>query len=180
MVGYLGRVDREKNVDSLIKAFLDVEAPDDTRLLVIGGGSDRRRLERRFGGRRVRFTGQVNDESERLRMLQALDIFVLPSAVEGLSLSLLEAMACGIASVATDVGADGEALAGAGIVLEPRDLEAQLRLALRTLLAFPQLRQELGRLGRQRALERYSLEDNLDRLMSIYLSLRQSSADRTA
>jgi glycosyltransferase involved in cell wall biosynthesis len=180
VVGYLGRLDREKNVDSLIKAFYDIEAPEDTKLLVVGGGSDRRRLERRFAGDRVRFTGQVSDESERLQMLRAMDIFVLPSAVEGLSLSLLEAMACGIASVATDVGADGEALAAAGILIEPKDLEAQLRLALRTLLAFPRLRVELGRLGRERALERYSLTDNLDRLMSIYQDLGRSRAGKTA
>ncbi len=172
VVGYLGRLDPEKNVEALIQAFMAVEAPDDTKLLIVGGGNERRRLERRFSGRRVHFTGQVSDEGERVAMLRAMDIFVLPSAVEGLSLSLLEAMACGAAAVATDVGSDGEALAGAGLVLQPRDLEGQLRLALRTLLDFPDFRRELGARARQRAVERYSLSRNLDRLLAIYGELR--------
>jgi glycosyltransferase involved in cell wall biosynthesis len=103
--------------------------------VVIGGGSERRRLERRYRGSRVVFTGQVMDEAERIAMLRAMDIFVLPSLVEGLSLSLLEAMACGVATIATDVGSDGEALRGAGVLVDPKDLEGQLRLALRARLA---------------------------------------------
>jgi glycosyltransferase involved in cell wall biosynthesis len=175
VVGYLGRVDPEKNVDSLVKAFQDVDAPEDVKLLVIGSGSERRRLERRYGSRRIVFTGQVLDEAERISMLRAMDIFVLPSTVEGLSLSLLEAMACGVASVATDVGSDGEALRGAGIVIDPKELDGQLRLALRTLIEFPDFRSELGRRARARALSRYSLSDNLNRLLSLYEELRPSA-----
>lgn len=175
IVGYLGRIDPEKNVDSLVKAFQDVDAPEDVKLLIIGSGSERRRLERRYGSRRVVFTGQVLDEAERISMLRAMDIFVLPSTVEGLSLSLLEAMACGVASVATDVGSDGEALRGAGIVIDPKELDGQLRLALRTLIEFPDFRSELGRRARARALSRYSLSDNLNRLLSLYEELRPSA-----
>jgi glycosyltransferase involved in cell wall biosynthesis len=108
-------------------------------------------------------------------MLRAMDIFVLPSLVEGLSLSLLEAMACGVATIATDVGADGEALRGAGVLVDPKDLEGQLRLALRTLLDFPDFRAELGRRARARAVERYSLADNLDRLLTVYRDLRPAA-----
>jgi glycosyltransferase involved in cell wall biosynthesis len=108
-------------------------------------------------------------------MLRAMDIFVLPSMVEGLSLSLLEAMACGTAPVATDVGSDGEALRGAGIVVDTKDLDGQLRLALRTLIEFPDFRTELGRRARARAVERYSLSDNLDRLLAVYRELRPAA-----
>ena len=172
VVGYLGRVDAEKNVEALAKAFQDVESPEDTKLLVVGGGSERRRLERRFSGKRVHFTGQVLDESERIAMLRAMDIFVLPSVVEGLSLSLLEAMACGAASIATDVGSDGEALRGAGLVLDPREIDGQLRLGLQTLIDYPEFRADLGRRCRARAVERYSLASNLDRLLAVYQDLR--------
>jgi glycosyltransferase involved in cell wall biosynthesis len=171
LIGYLGRVDPEKNVDVLVRAFQDVDPPDDVKLIVVGSGSDRRRLERRFGNRRIVFTGQVIEEAERIAMLRAMDIFVLPSLVEGLSLSLLEAMACGVAAVATDVGSDGEALRGAGLVVDPKDLDGQLRLALRTLMDFPDFRQELGRRARERAVQRYSLADNLDRLLAVYRGL---------
>lgn len=172
LVGYLGRVDPEKNVDILARAFQEIDPPDEVKLVIIGGGSERRRLERRFRGPSVVFTGQVMDEAERITMLRAMDVFVLPSLVEGLSLSLLEAMACGIAPVATDVGSDGEALQGAGLLVDPRDLDGQLRLALRTLLQFPEFRLELGHRARARAVERYSLANNLDRLLAVYQELR--------
>jgi glycosyltransferase involved in cell wall biosynthesis len=172
VIGYLGRIDPEKNVDALLQAFQDLDPVDGVKVLLVGGGSDRRRLTRRFASERVTFTGQVVDEAARIEMLRAMDIFVLPSAVEGLSLSLLEAMACGIAPVATDVGSDGEAIRGAGLVLDPKDLEGQLRLALRTLLEYPDFRTGLGNEARRRAVERYSLKDNLDRLLSLYQELR--------
>jgi glycosyltransferase involved in cell wall biosynthesis len=175
LVGYLGRVDPEKNVDILVRAFQDVDAPDDVKLVIVGSGSEKRRLDRRFGSGRVIFAGQVLDEAERIAMLRAMDIFVLPSMVEGLSLSLLEAMACGVAPVATDVGSDGEALRGAGIVLDTKDLDGQLRLALRTLIEFPDFRLELGRRARARAVERFSLTDNLDRLLGVYRELRPAA-----
>ena len=175
LVGYLGRVDPEKNVDVLVRAFQEIDAPDETKLVVIGGGSERRRLERRYRSARVVFTGPVLDEGKRIAMLQAMDIFVLPSLVEGLSLSLLEAMACGVAPVATDVGSDGEALHGAGMLVDPKDLDGQLRLALRTLLEFPEFRSELGRRARARTVERYSLSDNLDRLLALYRELRPAA-----
>lgn len=180
LIGYLGRVDPEKNVDILIRAFQEIDAAEDAKLVVIGGGSERRRLERRYGSARVIFAGQVLDEAERIRMLRAMDIFVLPSLVEGLSLSLLEAMACGVATVATDVGSDGEALRGAGLLVDPKELDGQLRLALRTLLEFPEFRDELGRRARARAVERYSLADNLDRLLSVYRELRPATGASVA
>jgi glycosyltransferase involved in cell wall biosynthesis len=175
LVGYLGRVDPEKNVDILIRAFQEIDAADEVKLVVIGGGSERRRLERRYRSARVIFTGQVMDEADRISMLRAMDIFVLPSLVEGLSLSLLEAMACGVATVATDVGSDGEALRGAGLLVDPKDLDGQLRLALRTLLDFSEFRAELGRRARARAVERYSLGGNLDRLLGVYRELRPAA-----
>jgi glycosyltransferase involved in cell wall biosynthesis len=175
LVGYLGRVDPEKNVDILVRAFQDVDAPDDVKLVVVGSGSEKRRLDRRYGNARVVFTGQVMDEAKRIAMLRAMDIFVLPSMVEGLSLSLLEAMACGVAPVATDVGSDGEALRGAGMLVDTKDLDGQLRLALRTLIEFPDFRAELGRRARARAVERYSLSDNLDRLLGVYRELRPAA-----
>jgi glycosyltransferase involved in cell wall biosynthesis len=175
LVGYLGRVDPEKNVDILVRAFQDVDAPDDVKLVVVGSGSEKRRLDRRYGNARVVFTGQVMDEAKRIAMLRAMDIFVLPSMVEGLSLSLLEAMACGVAPVATDVGSDGEALRGAGMLVDTKDLDGQLRLALRTLIEFPDFRAELGRRARARAVERYSLSENLDRLLGVYRELRPAA-----
>src|SRR5207302_4541349 len=106
-------------------------------------------------------SGHISDFGERIAILRAADGFFLPSEVEGLSLSMLEAMACGVATVATDVGTDGEALRGAGIVIDPRNLAVELGMAFRQLIELPFLSVELGTLARQRVLERYSLDRNL-------------------
>jgi glycosyltransferase involved in cell wall biosynthesis len=66
-------------------------------------------------------------------------------------------------------------LRGAGIVLDTKDLDGQLRLALRTLIEFPDFRTELGRRARARAIERFSLSENLDRLLSVYRELRPAA-----
>jgi glycosyltransferase involved in cell wall biosynthesis len=172
LFSYLGRIDPEKNVEVLIGAFLDAEPPSGTRLVVVGGGVERRRLVRRYVDPRVVFTGVVVDEMERIEILRASDAFFLPSTVEGLSLAMLEAMACGAATVATDVGNDGEALRGAGVLIDPRHLEDELRAAIRLLVEVPELCATLGRMARERAVSRYSLAANLDALLALYGQLR--------
>jgi glycosyltransferase involved in cell wall biosynthesis len=168
---YMGRLDPEKNVDVLLSAFLDAAPPRSLRLVVVGGGIEARRLKRRFSDRRITFTGVITDESERIAILRASDAFFLPSTVEGLSLAMLEAMACGAATVATDVGSDGDALRGAGIVVDPGGLDHELRLAVRLLLESPEVCALLGGLARRRAEERYSITSNLDSLLGLYRQL---------
>jgi glycosyltransferase involved in cell wall biosynthesis len=173
MFSYVGRIDPEKNVDILLTAFLDSDPPETARLVIVGGGVDRRRLERRYADTRVHFTGVVTDERERIDILRASDAFFLPSSVEGLSLAMLEAMACGAATVATDVGNDGEALRGAGVVLDPTHLESELRATIRLLVETPELCEVLGRLARERAVQRFSLAANLDALLELYRRLAE-------
>jgi glycosyltransferase involved in cell wall biosynthesis len=83
-------------------------------------------------------------------------------------------MACGVTTVATDVGSDGDALRGAGIVLDPVNLEAELRAAMKLLQEVPEVSTLLGRLSRERATERYSLSANLDGLIRLYTDLVES------
>ena len=168
---YMGRVDSEKNVDALLEAFLRCQPPDHVKMVVMGTGGERKRLQRRFRDPRIVFTGHVADAHDRIGILRAADVFFLPSTVEGLSLSMLEAMACGLATVATDVGVDGDALRGAGIVLEPAALEDQLRLVIRQFVDTPWLAPPLGEAARRRVIERFSLERNLDALVEIYQEL---------
>ena len=165
---YMGRIDSEKNVDVLLRAFLAARPAERSRLLVVGTGTERRRLQQGYRDQRIQFTGHVQDEGDRIDILRGAAGFFLPSTVEGLSLSLLEAMACGVPSVATDVGSDGEALRGAGIVIDPLKLEGELTLAVRTLLDLPDLGRLLGTAARQRVEERFSLDRNLDRLVELY------------
>lgn len=172
LVAYLGRVDPEKNVGDLLAAFRKLDWPHDHKMIVVGNGMDLGRLRRKFGGdHRVIFKGYVGDVKERVRILRAADIFVLPSSVEGLSLAMLEAMAAGTAVIATDVGADAEALRGAGVVIDLESLEEQLPLALRLLIDYPEFRRDLAARARQRAVENYSLETNIDRVVELYREL---------
>ncbi len=166
-------------MDVLLEAFTDSQAPSSHRLVVVGGGVERKRLERRFrSDPRVLFTGIITDEQERIAILRASDAFFLPSSVEGLSLAMLEAMACGTATVATDVGSDGDALRGAGVVIDPTHLQHELRAAIRLLVENPELCAVLGRQARARAVERFSLAANLDGLINLYEELVGSPMPR--
>ncbi len=178
LIAYLGRVDPEKNVNVLCEAFDQLGLPSDHHLVIVGDGSDLGRLRRKYSSdRRIHFRGFVQDEHERARILRATDIYVLPSAIEGLSLSMLEGMASGAAVIATDVGSDGEALQGAGIVMDLDGLDAQLPLSLRMLIDFPDFRHRLADLARVRAVEQYSLARNLDQVVELYEDLRRSRPD---
>ncbi len=172
MVTYMGRVDPEKNVGDLLAAFDDLDLPDDHKAVIVGNGMELARLRRRYGrNHRIVFKGYIGDLTERVQILRAADIFVLPSSIEGLSLAMLEAMASGTAVVATDVGADAEALHGAGVVINLKAIEEQLPLALRMLIEYPDFRRDLAARARRRAVEEYSLETNVDRVVDLYREL---------
>lgn len=175
LISYVGRVDPEKNVGTLLGAFDELEFPEDHQLVVVGDGVDLGRLRRKYSRNpQIIFRGYVRDPSERARVFRSTDIFVLPSAIEGLSLAMLEAMASGAAIIATDVGSDGEAIRGAGLVLDLSGLADQLPLALRTLIEYPEFRIRLAHQARQRAVEYYSLSRNLDNLIALYRDLKQN------
>lgn len=172
LISYVGRVEPEKNVNMLCEAFTGLDLPEDHFLVIAGAGMDLGRLRRKYSDDpRIIFRGHLTDAREVQRILRASDIYVLPSEVEGLSIAMLEAMASGAAMIVTDVGADGEAMRGAGIVLDLEHLEGQLPLALRQLIEFPEYRNELRVLARQRAVQEYSLQGNLDKLVDVYRTL---------
>ncbi len=176
LITFLGRVDPEKNAGALCEVFQQLDPPLTTKLVIVGGGIEVEPLRRRFGGdQRIIFTGVIRDIATRLSILRASDVFVLPSRVEGLSLALLEAMACGCPCIATDVGSDGEALRGAGLVIDPENIPSQLRLALETLLTYPDFRRSLGPLARQRVVERFSLNKNVAAVVSLYKTVAQGA-----
>jgi glycosyltransferase involved in cell wall biosynthesis len=118
--------------------------------------------------------GNILDEQRRIDILRGSDVFILPSFVEGLSLSLLEAMACGVACIATDVGADGEVLSGgAGVVLNPQRARSELQTLLPLFADLPEMSELLGKKARARVEEQYSLKGNIDRLEQFYAQLFQ-------
>jgi glycosyltransferase involved in cell wall biosynthesis len=166
---YMGRVATEKNVEALLKAWRLVR-PQGCVLVIVGDGPARSALQQASSDEPgVVWWGYEPRLERRVAFQQLAEVFVLPSLVEGLSLALLEAMAAGSACVATDAGADGEALeGGAGIVISTQGVTTQLRTLLPVLRDQPVLSAELGRRARARALERYTLTGNIDALERLY------------
>jgi glycosyltransferase involved in cell wall biosynthesis len=170
---YQGRIAPEKNVEALLKAWRLAKMGDNCKLLMVGDGPLKSSLELFYNKEHgVIWLGFIGDEAKRIEILQAADVFILPSLVEGLSLSLLEAMASGIACLATDAGADGEVLnEGAGIVLDTQGVTGQLKTLLPLMRDQPELARILGQKARQRVLERYTLNNNISQLESLYQKL---------
>jgi glycosyltransferase involved in cell wall biosynthesis len=171
---YMGRLSTEKNVEALLRAWRLVQ-PKGCVLLIVGDGPLRSALQN--NDEDVIWWGYEADLRRRVALLQIAEVFLLPSLVEGLSLALLEAMACGKACVATDAGADGEALeGGAGIVISTQGVTTQLRTLLPVLRDQPVLTAELGRRARARVLERYTLSSNIDAIEKLYGDLTHHPA----
>lgn len=172
---YVGRIAAEKNVEALLRAWRQVEIPPRSKLVIVGDGPLAASLMPTYGPEyNIIWLGSIADEQRRIQILRGSDVFILPSFVEGLSLALLEAMSCGLACLATDAGADGEALAaGAGITLHPERVRSQLRTLLPILCEQPEMLTLLGQKARLRVLERYSLSRNIDRLEALYTQVVQ-------
>lgn len=173
---YQGRIAIEKNVEALLKAWKAVMMPPNCRLLIVGEGPLKASMELFYGAEEQGITwwGFEAIEQRRIEILQSADVFILPSLVEGLSLSLLEAMACGVACIATDAGADGEVLQnGAGIVVDTQRVSVQLQTLLPLFRDHPEMAVILGKKARQRVLEGYTLSRNINRLEALYLELLQ-------
>ncbi|MDA5284768.1 GT4 family glycosyltransferase PelF [Streptomyces sp. NPDC054904] len=97
-------------------------------------------------------------------------IVVLSSVIEGFPITLAEAMFCGRATVSTDVGAVREVIGGTGLVVPPRNPRA-LADACLALLGEPERAQRLGAAARARALELFTVEQNVTAFQEIYLRL---------
>lgn len=168
---FIGRVDPEKQVEPLVRAFLDASPSQATRLLIVGDGVDLPRLRRRYADPRVVFTGVILHEKSRIDILRASDAFFLPSQLEAQSLAVLEAMACGTAVVATAVGNHVEVLDGAGRLLSPHRVAAELNSVMRDLIESPDLCRALGDRARLRACDLFALNTHVDGLLATYSSV---------
>ena len=177
VVVYMGRLDAEKRVPHLVRSFLGQRWGNDHVLLIAGGGTQRRQLQRLAAEhKQIRLLGVISDVDERVDLLRAADMFVLPSTAEGLSLALLEAMSVGRPVIATDAGEDGAVVGDAGIVIPVSPLEPALGDAMRRLHDDSALRGSLAERARARALDSYSLRTNVDGLEQLYLDLRGAEA----
>jgi glycosyltransferase involved in cell wall biosynthesis len=176
VVGSVGHLRPEKNVARLLAAAARaLETGLDLHLLVLGDGLERAALEARAAapplGGRVHFAGHQHDPRAAYR---AMDAFALPSDTEQMPMALLEAMAAGLACVATDVGDVRDLLpeAQAELVIAPdRGAEQGLAQALARLGRDPALRERLGRANAERAAQRFERAGMLATYAELYGSL---------
>ncbi|MCL4699663.1 MAG: glycosyltransferase, partial [Burkholderiaceae bacterium] len=101
--------------------------------------------------------------------MRGLDAFVLPSVAEGLSNTLLEAMAPGLPVLATAVGGNAELVSArnTGLVVPPGDAAAMAD-GLARWATRPEAAKALGRAGRLRAVQRFSLQAMVDGYLALY------------
>jgi glycosyltransferase involved in cell wall biosynthesis len=179
IVIYAGRLHGVKGVDLLLKAWEQVGARHRTATLVIVGGGpmvdDVRDAEKRLAN--LVYVGPTDVVRA---FLQASDVFVLPSRIEGLSNALLEAMACGLAVVGTDVAGNRQAIdsTDVGVLVRPED-SAALVEGICTLLSDPEICGSLGVSAREHVVRHFSLDNVVEAYLRLYASLAGGNGKRS-
>ncbi|WP_062642534.1 DUF3492 domain-containing protein [Streptomyces maremycinicus] len=189
---WVGRVEPAKDLVSLLHAFSELRRQEPrTRLRIIGAPAgaegeaylghckvlaaqlfpDEADGPHAVGDNPVSFEEIGGPEAPTLAEAYAAGaVVVLSSVVEGFPVGLVEAMFCGRATVSTDVGAVVEVIGGTGLVVPPRNPRA-LAEACVALLRDPGRRARLGAAARARALELFTVEQNITAFHGIYLEL---------
>jgi glycosyltransferase involved in cell wall biosynthesis len=179
VVGWIGRMTGVKRTDDVLVAFKRLRASGvDACLCMVGDGPDRGQLERRAHELGiVRDTLFLGYQENVAPFYAAFDALVLPSGNEGTPVSAIEALAAGRPVVATRVGGvpdvvrDGED----GFLVEAGATD-ELADRLARLARDPELRERMGRQGRERVLPRYAVDRLVDDVDRLYRSLLTSTS----
>jgi len=196
---WVGRIEPAKDLISLLHAFAEIRKEEPkARLRIVGAPSDAegaaylghcRALAAQLfpdeaegvhavGDNPVSFEEIGGPEAPTLAEAYAAGaVIVLSSVVEGFPISLVEAMFCGRATVSTDVGAVVEVIGGTGLVVPPRNPMALAEACVK-LLRDPERRERLGAAARARALELFTIEQNVTAFHGIYLEIVSHSPVR--
>lgn len=179
-VTYMGRMSPDKNVQELVETFVAAARPE-LVLTLVGAGPLYAGLHARYGQHPgLHFVGFVADAEERKSIWRGTDVVVLPSPIEGLSLSLLEGMASGCMPVATDVGEHESVLEGVGLTMDPRTVKTDLAAAWQQLAADRQAVAAAGRAAREHVVKHFSAELHWQRLRAVYDSVVEQRPVRGA
>lgn len=172
---FSGRLAKEKRIDQLISLWPTIRMHySEAYLVILGSGGEAQALKA-IAGEGVIFVGQADDVAPYLR---TADLFVLPSATEGLSNAMLEALAAGLPTIATTVGGAPDVIDHniSGWLIPPDDA-TRLQQALLTLLGNSSLRERLGQQGREKVKQEYSLTATADQLRILYDQMIFGSSD---
>ena len=174
VVAYVGRLDKEKHLPVLVRAFKKLQKDvDGLHLLIVGDGTDRHNLERIVHHEKLKnvtITGRVTDD-EIVQLHKVGTVFCMPSPAELQSIATLEAMASGQPVVAIKAGALAELCQDGrnGYICEKDDVEG-IASALKKILADDTLRQRFSKQSLAIA-HTHDLQTTIKRYEAIYLSL---------
>ncbi len=175
IIGSVGRLAHVKDFPTLIRAFdrlreLWPEGRSWLRLVIVGDGPTRTECERLIAD--LDLGGQVwlaGDRSDVPELMRAMDLFVLPSLGEGISNTILEAMACGLPVIATAVGGNPELVApGKTGTLVPVGDHEKMAQALLAYVRDPARRAQEGQAARAEIEARFSMEAMVSGYLSVY------------
>jgi glycosyltransferase involved in cell wall biosynthesis len=178
LVGWVGRLSREKGADVLLDALARL-APPRPRVALVGDGPERAALASRAEAlgiaERLAWLGLVPDAG---RLASAYDVFVLSSRTEGTPIALLEAMAAHLPIVATAVGGVPDVVSEGEAWLVPSEDPAALAAALEVALSDRALARARGDAARQRLQRDFSPDAWLARYEALYASVRAPAGSR--
>lgn len=166
VIGYVGRISKEKNTLTFLEAFKKLPHQDKYILLIVGDGAREQRIpfEQTPNCMITGFVSNVQD------YLKAMDIFVMPSLTETTSLATLEAMASGLPVVATKVGfIENYITKGYNGVFFPQNSAALLATKLEKLIQNKEIRAKLGSNARKTMAYSFSWERSINRIKRILL-----------
>ena len=171
LVGMVARLARQKGCEHYLRVARRVlDKMPSTRFVLVGEGELEERLrgmadELRLGDRFL-FLGHRDDADE---IYWALDLFVLTSLWEGLPYVVMEAMAAGLAVVATDVPGTRDIVRddATGYLVDPED-EADMAERIMELLADPERGKRMGRLGKERVARRFTRDRFIREIEALY------------
>lgn len=177
---YTGRLETRKGlIDFIESAKYVCREHADIKFVLTGKGTIRKYLERKINNLGLKnnfyFAGFVS-RSELLEYYQNATVYVLPSYYEGLPTTLLEAMSCGIPSIATDVEGSSELVEDGenGLLVPPRNPE-RLAEAILRLLDDDGLRKKLGDNARRHVVNNYDWEIITNKIEKIYINMIKNS-----
>ena len=176
LIGTVANLRPEKNHKVLIKAFKSLAVKDEKLHLILVGldcmnGKIQQYAFQSGVTNQIHFLGARNDIPE---ILNILDVFCLPSKHEGLPLTVLESMACGIPVIGADVIGINEVITNnMNGLLFPKDDEKALSKKILTILTKEKIRVSLIKVGLNYVKENYCLEDKIVQYDSLFQSLMQ-------
>ncbi len=173
IIGCIARLRKQKGHTYLIKAFKEIrKRRSDVVLIISGDGPERKNIEKEIRHynmqKHILMLGHRDDIPTILKLI---NIFIMPTLFEGMSNSILEAMATGKAIITTNIAENRELIAPniTGLLIPPRKSHAIIQ-SLTALLDSPITRSVLGKAAQQEAYKKYQLDSIINQYMALYSS----------